>query len=150
MDVFWQNCCLDSLFFPGESGVDQLVEIIKVLGTPTREEIKCMNPNYTEYKFPQIKAHPWHKIFHKRMPPEAVDLVSRLLQYSPNLRSTALEAMIHPFFDELRDPAARLPNGRFLPPLFNFKPHELKGVPVEMVTKLVPEHARKHCAFLGL
>ncbi len=41
--------------------MDQLVEIIKVLGTPTREEIKCMNPNYTEFKFPQIKAHPWHK-----------------------------------------------------------------------------------------
>jgi glycogen synthase kinase 3 beta len=48
--------------FPGESGVDQLVEIIKVLGTPTREEIKCMNPNYTEFKFPQIKPHPWHKV----------------------------------------------------------------------------------------
>ncbi|XP_008673574.1 glycogen synthase kinase-3 homolog MsK-3 [Zea mays] len=76
--------------FPGESGVDQLVEIIKVLGTPTREEIKCMNPNYIEFKFPQIKAHPWHKIFHKRMPAEAVDLVSRLLQYSPKLRSTAV------------------------------------------------------------
>lgn len=57
--------------FSGESGVDQLVEIIKALGTPTREEIKCMNPNYTKFKFPHIKAHPWHKIFHKRMLPEA-------------------------------------------------------------------------------
>ncbi|KAL8191963.1 hypothetical protein R6Q57_028084 [Mikania cordata] len=155
IDIWSAGCVLAELLlgqplFPGESGVDQLVEIIKILGTPTREEIKCMNPNYTEYKFPQIKAHPWHKIFHKRMPPEAVDLVSRLLQYSPNLRSTALEALIHPFFDELRDPATRLPNGRFLPPLFNFKPHELKGVAVEMLTKLVPEHARKHCAFLDL
>ncbi|KAJ8436698.1 hypothetical protein Cgig2_027219 [Carnegiea gigantea] len=56
----------------------------QVLGTPTREEIKCMNPNYTEFKFPQIKAHPWHNIFHKCMPSEAVDLVSRLLQYSLN------------------------------------------------------------------
>lgn len=34
-----------------------------------------------------------------------------------------LDALIHPFFDELRDPNARLPNGRFLPPLFNFKSH---------------------------
>jgi len=25
--------------FPGDSGVDQLVEIIKVLGTPTREQV---------------------------------------------------------------------------------------------------------------
>ncbi|KAH1259208.1 Shaggy-related protein kinase alpha [Glycine max] len=155
IDIWSVGCVLAELMlgqplFPGESGVDQLVEIIKVLGTPTREEIKCMNPNYTEFKFPQIKAHPWHKIFHKRMPPEAVDLVSRLLQYSPNLRCTALDTLTHPFFDELRDPNTRLPNGRFLPPLFNFKSHELKGVPVEILVKLIPEHARKQCPFLGL
>ncbi|KAM0069616.1 putative non-specific serine/threonine protein kinase [Helianthus debilis subsp. tardiflorus] len=48
--------------FPSESGVDQLAEIIKILGTPTREEIKCMIPHYTHFKFPQIKAHPWHKV----------------------------------------------------------------------------------------
>lgn len=48
--------------FPGDSGVDQLVEIIKVLGTPTRDQIKEMNPNYTEFKFPQIKSHPWQKV----------------------------------------------------------------------------------------
>ncbi|KAF2325004.1 hypothetical protein GH714_022189 [Hevea brasiliensis] len=136
IDIWSAGCVLAELLlgqplFPGESGVDQLVEIIKVLGTPTREEIKCMNPNYTEFKFPQIKAHPWHKIFHKCMPPEAVDLVSRLLQYSPNLRSTALEALIHPFFNELRDPNTRLPNGRFLPPLFNFKTHEPPSTPPE-------------------
>ncbi|KAK8968379.1 Shaggy-related protein kinase alpha [Platanthera guangdongensis] len=155
IDIWSAGCVLAELLlrqplFPGESGVDQLVEIIKILGTPTREEIKCMNPNYTEFKFPQIKAHPWHKIFHKRMPPEAVDLVSRLLQYSPSLRCTALDALIHPFFDELRDPNTRLPNGRFLPPLFNFKPHELKGVSMEFLAKLIPEHARKQCSFLGL
>nr|GEU88636.1 glycogen synthase kinase-3 homolog MsK-3 [Tanacetum cinerariifolium] len=51
--------------FPGVSGVDQLVEIIKVLGTATREEIKCMNPDYTEYKFLQIEARPWHKVIIK-------------------------------------------------------------------------------------
>lgn len=154
IDIWSAGCVLAELLlgqplFPGENGVDQLVEIIKVLGTPTREEIRCMNPNYTEFKFPQIKAHPWHKVFHKRMPPEAVDLVSRLLQYSPNLRSSALEVLLHPFFNELRDPSTRLPNGRFLPPLFNYKPHELKGVPMEMLMRLIPEHARKQCTFIG-
>lgn len=48
--------------FPGESGIDQLVEIIKVLGTPTREQIRTMNPNYMEHKFPQIKPHPFNKV----------------------------------------------------------------------------------------
>ncbi|KAM0840563.1 hypothetical protein ACQ4PT_059574 [Festuca glaucescens] len=155
IDIWSAGCVLAELLsgqplFPGESAVDQLVEIIKVLGTPTREEIKCMNPNYTEFKFPQIKAHPWHKVFSKRIPPEAVDLVSRLLQYSPHLRSSALDALMHAFFDELRDPNTRLPNGRFLPPLFNFKAHELKGLPMEVATKLVPEHARSQCPFLVL
>jgi serine/threonine protein kinase len=41
---------LGSPLFPGESGVDQLVEIIKVLGTPTREQIRDMNPSYTEVR----------------------------------------------------------------------------------------------------
>ena len=64
IDVWSAGCVFAELMlgqpiFPGDSGVDQLVEIIKVLGTPTREQIKEMNPNYTEFKFPQIKAHPW-------------------------------------------------------------------------------------------
>ncbi|KAL5727633.1 [tau protein] kinase [Ranunculus cassubicifolius] len=147
IDMWSVGCVLAELLlgqplFPGESGVDQLVEVIKVLGTPTREEIKCMNPNYTEYKFPQIKAHPWHKVFHKRMPPEAVDLVSRLLQYSPNMRSSALEACAHPFFDDLRDPNLQLPNGRPLPPLFNFTPQELSDAGPDLLKRLVPEHAK--------
>ncbi|KAJ8771817.1 hypothetical protein K2173_026994 [Erythroxylum novogranatense] len=155
IDIWSAGCVLAELLlgqplFPGESGVDQLVEIIKVLGTPTREEIKCMNPNYTEYRFPHIKAHPWHKIFHKRMPPEAVDLVSRLLQYSPNLRCSALDALTHPFFDELRDKNTHLPSGRVLPPLFNFKSHELKGMSAETLAKLIPEHAKKQSPSHGL
>jgi len=107
--------------FPGESGVDQLVEIIKVLGTPTREQINSMNENYTEFKFPQIKAHPWERVFRSRTPPEAVDLTRKLLTYSPEKRILPLEACAHAFFDELRNPNTRLPNGRKLPEsLFNF------------------------------
>ncbi|XP_034709185.1 shaggy-related protein kinase theta-like [Vitis riparia] len=148
IDMWSAGCVVAELLlgqplFPGESGVDQLVEIIKILGTPTREEIKCMNPNYNEFKFPQIKAHPWHKLFQKRMPPEAVDLVSRLLQYSPNLRCTALEACAHHFFDDLREPNACLSNGRPLPPLFNFTPQELVHSTPELRQRLIPEHARK-------
>ncbi|MBA0796346.1 hypothetical protein Gohar_007122 [Gossypium harknessii] len=101
-----------------------------------------MNPKYTEFKFPQIKAHPWHKIFNRKIPPEALDLVSRLLQYSPNLRCTAIEACAHPFFDDLRDPTACLPNGRALPPLFDFTAQELAGASPELRQRLIPEHAR--------
>lgn len=127
--------------FPGESGIDQLVEIIKVLGTPSREQIKTMNPNYMEHKFPQIKPHPFNKVgtevaliaflfrtlthlhdqvFRPRTAPEAIDLVAKLLEYTPEARLSAIEAMCHPFFDELRIEGMRMPNGKDFPRLFDF------------------------------
>ncbi len=144
IDVWSAGCVFAELMlgqpiFPGDSGVDQLVEIIKVLGTPTREQIKEMNPNYTEFKFPQIKAHPWQKVFRARTSPEAIDLVSRLLEYTPSARITPLQACAHTFFDELREPNARLPNNRDLPPLFNFTESELKIQPT-LNAQLVPSH----------
>jgi glycogen synthase kinase 3 beta len=126
--------------FPGESNVDQLVEIIKVVGTPTREEIYAMNPNYTDFHFPAIKPHPWAKVFKSRAPPEAVDLISKLLRYSPTQRLTPLQACAHPFFDELRDPNTRLPSGKPLPPLFNFTQEEIR-VAGDLIHRLVPAHA---------
>ena len=63
------------------------------------------------------------QVFRARTPLEAIDLVSRLLEYTPSARISPLEACAHPFFDELRDPHTRLPNGRELPPLFNYTDH---------------------------
>ena len=35
-------------------------------------------------------------------PIEAIDLIERLLEYEPQKRITALEALNHPYFDELK------------------------------------------------
>ncbi|TMW47911.1 hypothetical protein DOY81_007017, partial [Sarcophaga bullata] len=145
IDVWSAGCVLAELLlgqpiFPGDSGVDQLVEVIKVLGTPTREQIREMNPNYTEFKFPQIKSHPWQKVFRIRTPPEAINLVSQLLEYTPSARITPLKACAHPFFDELRQEGNHtLPNGREMPPLFNFTEHEL-SIQSSLVPQLLPKH----------
>uniref|UniRef100_A0A8D2GHL8 Glycogen synthase kinase 3 alpha n=1 Tax=Urocitellus parryii TaxID=9999 RepID=A0A8D2GHL8_UROPR len=146
IDVWSAGCVLAELLlgqpiFPGDSGVDQLVEIIKVLGTPTREQIREMNPNYTEFKFPQIKAHPWTKVFKSRTPPEAIALCSSLLEYTPSSRLSPLEACAHSFFDELRCLGTQLPNNRPLPPLFNFSPGELSIQP-SLNAILIPPHLR--------
>lgn len=63
------------------------------------------------------------KIFKSRTPPEAIEFISQLLQYAPMKRLSAIDAMAHPFFDELRDPETRLPNGKPLPKLFDFSEH---------------------------
>ncbi|TRY56177.1 hypothetical protein DNTS_002532 [Danionella cerebrum] len=146
IDVWSAGCVLAELLlgqpiFPGDSGVDQLVEIIKVLGTPTREQIREMNPNYTEFKFPQIKAHPWTKVFRPRTPPEAIALCSRLLEYTPTARLTPLDACAHTFFDELREPNLKLPNGRERPVLFNFTTQELSSN-ASLSSVLIPAHAQ--------
>lgn len=59
-------------------------------------------------------------MFRARTPPEAINLVSQLLEYTPSSRTSPLQACAHNFFDELRETHTRLPNGRELPPLFNF------------------------------
>ncbi|GBC45975.2 pkinase-domain-containing protein [Rhizophagus irregularis DAOM 181602=DAOM 197198] len=154
IDVWSTGCVMAELMlghplFPGESGIDQLVEIIKVLGTPTREQIKTMNPNYMEHKFPQIKPHPFSKVFRARTPPEAIDLISRLLEYTPANRLTAIQAMCHPFFDELRNPETRLPNGRELPKLFDFTAQEL-SIREDLISQLVPPHAEEEILSRGI
>jgi glycogen synthase kinase 3 beta len=47
-------------------------------------------------------------------------LVAKLLEYTPGARLSAVEAMVHPFFDELRVEGARMPNGKEFPLLFDF------------------------------
>lgn len=145
-DVWSAGCVYAELLlghplFPGESGVDQLVEIIKVLGTPSRQEIQDMNPNYTEFQFPQIKAHNWTKVFRNSVPEDAINLLERMLKYKPHERIHPLEALLHPFFDELRDPGTQLPENTPLPPLFDFTSTEMSIAP-ELNEKLVPEHVR--------
>mmetsp|Transcript_26759 Transcript_26759/g.52738 ORF Transcript_26759/g.52738 Transcript_26759/m.52738 type:complete len:396 (-) Transcript_26759:145-1332(-) len=150
IDIWSLGCVLAELLmgnilFPGDSGVDQLIEIIKILGTPTKEEIQAMNPNHTSFKFPQIKPHPWNKVFRQKAPPEAVDLVSQLLRYDPSTRMHPFDILGHEFFDELRAVNARLPNGKPLPAnIFNFTEAEVKMAADRGLTeKLMPPHIKK-------
>jgi len=158
IDIWSTGCVMAELLtgsplFPGESGIDQLVEIIKVLGTPSKEQIRTMNPNYMEHKFPQIKPHPFNRIFRRQVDADAIDLLRNLLQYTPAARLPAISALAHEFFDELRDPLTRLPDTRglangnlALPPLFNFTKRELSIKP-ELNHRLVPPHYRSQLGF---
>ena len=89
--------------FPGTSESNQLERIFKALGTPTIDiypgitELPEYNSNFPVYPPPEgglAKLVP-------SMTPAMVDLMSRLLQYDPNKRVSAKEALEHPFFNEL-------------------------------------------------
>lgn len=53
-------------------------------------------------KFPKVKAVEWQSVL-KTKDNFLIDLVEKMLQYSPVKRLTASQAMMHPFFDELRN-----------------------------------------------
>lgn len=66
---------------------------------------------------------------------DAIELISALLEYTPTQRLSAIEAMCHQFFDELRDPNCRFPDSRHpngaskeMPKLFDFSKHGRSSV----------------------
>lgn len=106
-----------------------------------------MNPNYNEFRFPQIKSHPWSEVFEPAIEPEAVDLISRLLKYSPVQRFTGVEAMGHPFFAEILKPECTLPNGVHTLALRVFMPlTSLLGVRI-VQSKIVLNSVMQHVSF---
>ena len=44
--------------------MDHLIEVIKVMGTPTKSQVIDMNPEYdlSDYKFPKIKKKEWSRV----------------------------------------------------------------------------------------
>lgn len=137
IDVWSVGCVMGEMIighplFAGETGVDQLVEIIKILGTPTKDQINLMNPNYKEMKFPQVKGSSLHKCFKTKTSPEAIDLLEKMLQYSPKDRITAAEAMCHPFFEDLVRRTLDLPLSMALPDVCNWLPGELDTFPKDV------------------
>jgi len=121
--------------FPGRDCVEQLVEIFQVLGTPTRDEIESMNRSYTDFRFTTVQRRPWSSTFPASAPADLIDLIAKLLAYSPSVRITPLHVCIQPTFDVLRQSSTRLPNGAALPPLFNFTETEL-GIEPALNAKL--------------
>ena len=141
IDVWSVGCVMAEMIlgaplFAGESGVDQLVEIIKVLGTPSKQQIFTMNPNYKEMKFPQVKGSSLPKYFKNKTTPEAIDLLEKMLQYSPKERVTAAEAMCHPFFKDLVQRVIDLPLSMALPDVCNWLPGELDTFPRDVREEL--------------
>ena len=86
-----------------------------------------MNPNYEEYRFPNIAAIPWEKVFKPNTSPDAVKFIASLLVYNPKERPNPLVALKDRYFDEIRDSSTRLPNGSSIPyELFDFTKEEVK------------------------
>lgn len=60
------------------------------------------------------------------------------MQYTPTARLSAVEAMCHPFFDEIKEADVKLPDGRDInSTLFELTPEELKARP-DLISRMLP------------
>ena len=121
--------------YAGSSPLDQIIEIIKILGPPSLKELKEMNPTLKEYAFPTIRTTPMSDILGTK-DPVVLDFFARCFKYSPNERITAYEALAHPFYDDLR--ARDAPISKDLK-LFEFSEHERKAISPELLSKIRPQ-----------
>lgn len=95
--------------FQGDDNVKQLGQISRVLGTDSLYAYVRKYSITLSEELENLKARPpvdWGVVASQRSAkfatPLALDLISRLLLYDHQARATALEAMHHPYFDELK------------------------------------------------
>jgi len=111
VDLWSIGCILAEMLgckplFRGNSSRHQLHLILSVLGKPIPEDVSATaNPRYHDMlnKMESRKAVAWSKLY-PDAPPEALDLLNKLLAFNPDKRPTCEEALAHPYLDELRIP----------------------------------------------
>ena len=125
--VFAEMYLLKPIFL-GETSLDQFTEIIRILGTPTPEQMEKLHPSFPK----DVKKRDpiCLQRYLRGSCSQSISLLTKLLQYAPDKRIRCWDALAEPFFDELRKPGLKLPDGGNLPPLFDFSSDELEQNPV--------------------
>ena len=125
IDVWSAGCIIVEFLtlepiFPGDSSQEQLIEIIKILGTPPQKYLELYElEKHINYKIPEIKANTWDLVLGKYEPEEElIDLLDRMLTYNAKGRLEPYEGLTHPYFKDLptyREQVDKIPH------LFQFK-----------------------------
>lgn len=93
-------------------------------------------PSFKDFKPTNTPPMDWNNVINKELPADLIDLLEKIFVYisffeqylsswflnSPKRRITALDALQHPYFDELRAEEFGLPNNDVYPDLFTFTP----------------------------
>jgi len=130
IDIWSAGCVfgemlLNKVLFSGENDLDQLNVICEAFGI-TSQKFDTQNASFPEHLFDGL-------------PPEAIDLLSKLLMLDPAERITAAEALEHPFFSELHDPEDE--------PLCDqpfFIEHEIDNLPVKVLKQKILRNSCLH------
>ena len=118
-DVWGIGCIMAEIatkmpLFTGDSEIDQLFQIYRVMGTPNPktwpgiEELPDYKPMGPKWRKKDLAKHLQH-----RLDVDGVDLLESTLIYAPNRRITAKQMLLHQWFDEIREEMKALFGGGF-------------------------------------
>ena len=108
VDVWSAGCVLAEMvigrpIFNGKDSFEQLVEITKVIGCPTKEDIAAMKITCKESRVPHFsirKGHSLRNLFDNAFDTDNglfLDLMKRIFVFNPNERITAKDVLKHSF-----------------------------------------------------
>lgn len=115
LDMWSLGCMLGGILFQkeplfhGRDNNDQLIQILKVMGTKDLvdylEKYRITLPTVFEGEIRNWEKRPWSSFIPKSSPlcnDLAMDLLDKLLQFDHGKRILAKDAMMHPYFDPVR------------------------------------------------
>lgn len=126
-------------FFKGRDYVDQLNQILHILGTPNEETLcRIGSPRAQEYvrNLPFMPKKPFPSLF-PNANPDALDLLDKMLAFDPSSRISVEQALEHPYLHIWHD-ASDEPD---CPTTFNFdfeiidEVHEMRRMILEEVMR---------------
>lgn len=97
--------------FPGNSTMNQLERVLEVTGRPSPEDIGSMKSPFAATMLDSLPALR-HRSLQDLFPAashEAVDLILRCLQFNPERRVSAYEALRHPYVAQFHNEADEPP-----------------------------------------
>ncbi|KAF7234978.1 Mitogen-activated protein kinase 15 [Varanus komodoensis] len=113
VDMWSIGCILGEMLlgkplFPGTSTVHQIEQILRVVPPPSPEDVAAFHSDYRASLINRLSSQQqatFEDLLPTSTPPQALDLLKRLLVFSPEKRLTVEEALEHPYVQRFRCPA---------------------------------------------
>jgi mitogen-activated protein kinase 15 len=110
-DMWSMGCILAELLlgkpvFPGTSTLNQLDRVMEVTGRPSPEDVESINSPLAQTMLESLPASKPKKLadMFPNASDDALDLLKNLLQFNPNKRLTAEQALKHKYVAQFHNP----------------------------------------------